>query len=372
MACIDIYYSGKDNYAADRHAVREVLKAAPEVRDSARANRAFLQRAVRFLAGEAGIRQIIDVGTGIPAAGNVHEVAAQVVAGARVAYVDNDPIVHVHANALLTGSGTTSIVLADLRDPEAILAHPKVAALIDFTQPVALLLVAIVHFITDQENPARILGVFRDALPTGSYLALSHATGDFRLAAARQAAAVRPGHLTGDLAHPRAGRRVLRRLGPGRTGPGPGSAVAAGRQTAPATGTGTSLDLRRSGLQEHMTAERSHLSPVRQFIRPNDPWFSPWPACQVSRLRGGQPDPGRLCKPTVMASRPNSSICSSSVRACTEPRKIGTASSVRTTVSRASSGAIPCAGGSVRTGSSAETAASSAPERSRTAANELG
>ena len=132
---------------------------------------------MRFLAGEAGIRQIIDVGTGIPAAGNVHEVAAQVAPGTRVAYVDNDPIVHVHANALLTGSGTTSIVLADLRQPEAIPAHPKVRALIDFSQPVALLLVAILHFITEQEDLDRILTAFRAGLPAGSYLALSHATG---------------------------------------------------------------------------------------------------------------------------------------------------------------------------------------------------
>ena len=94
----------------------------------ARANRAFLQRAVRFLAGEAGIRQFIDIGTGIPSAGNVHEVAGQVAPDARVVYVDNDPIVHVHANALLTGSGTTAIVLADLRDPAAILAHPSCAS----------------------------------------------------------------------------------------------------------------------------------------------------------------------------------------------------------------------------------------------------
>ena len=120
----------------------------------------------------------------------MHEVPAQVAPGTRVAYIDNDPIVHVHASALLTGSGTTSIVLADLRDPEAILAHPKVRALIDVTQPVALLLVAIVHFLTGQEAPAGILAAFRAALPAGSYLALSHATADFRPAAARQAAAV--------------------------------------------------------------------------------------------------------------------------------------------------------------------------------------
>jgi len=129
----DALLGGKDNYTPDRQAVRQLLKVAPEARDSARANRAFLQRAVRFLAGEAGIRQIIDIGTGIPAAGNVHEVAAQVAPDTRVAYVDNDPIVHVHANALLTDSGTTSIVLAGLREPEAVLAHPKVRALIDFS-----------------------------------------------------------------------------------------------------------------------------------------------------------------------------------------------------------------------------------------------
>ncbi len=186
----DALLGGKDNYAADRQAARQVLKAAPEVRDSARANRAFLQRAVRFLVGEAGIRQIVDIGTGIPAAGNVHEIAGQIAPQTRVAYVDNDPIVHVHANALLTGTGTTSIVLADLRDPEAILAHPKISALIDFSQPVALLLVAILHFITDAEDPARIVAAFRDALPAGSYLALSHATADLRPEAAQQAADV--------------------------------------------------------------------------------------------------------------------------------------------------------------------------------------
>src|ERR1035438_3834153 len=175
----DSYLGGKDNYAADREAVRQVLRAFPEVRAMARANRAFMQRAVRFLASEAGIRQFIDIGTGIPSAGNVHEVAGQVAPDARVVYVDNDPIVHVHANALLTGSGATSIVLADLRRSEVILAHPKLRGLIDFAQPVALLLVAILHFIKDEENPAGIVATLRDALPAGSFLALSHGTGDF-------------------------------------------------------------------------------------------------------------------------------------------------------------------------------------------------
>jgi SAM-dependent methyltransferase len=153
-------------------------------------NRAFLARAVRFLVRDAGIRQVIDIGTGIPAAGNVHEVAQQVAPDVRVAYVDNDPIVHVHADALLTGSGATAIVLADLREPGVILSHPQIRELIDFSQPAALLLVAILHFITDAEDPAAIVAALRDALAPGSYLALSHATGDFRPQAAVQAAAV--------------------------------------------------------------------------------------------------------------------------------------------------------------------------------------
>lgn len=175
----DAYLGGKDNYPADREAVRQVLRAFPEVRAMARANRAFMQRAVRFLAGEAGIRQFIDIGTGIPSAGNVHEIAGQVAPDTRVVYVDNDPIVHVHAHALLTGSGTTAIVLADMRAPEGILSHPNVRELIDFSEPVALLLIAIAHFLTDEEDPSRIIAVLRDALPAGSYLALSHGTADF-------------------------------------------------------------------------------------------------------------------------------------------------------------------------------------------------
>ncbi len=186
----DAYLGGKDNYAADREAVRLVMRAAPQVRDTARANRAFLGRAVRFLASEAGIRQFIDIGTGIPTAGNVHEVAARTAPGTRVVYVDNDPIVHTHANALLTGSGTTRIVLADLREPEAILGHPKVGELIDFGEPVGLLLVAIVHFLTDDEGPAGILARLRHALAPGSFLVLSHGTAGFQTEAARQAAAV--------------------------------------------------------------------------------------------------------------------------------------------------------------------------------------
>ncbi len=149
----DYYLGGKDNYLVDQQAAREILRIVPEVRLMARENRAFLQRAVRFLVGEAGIRQIIDIGTGIPTVGNVHEVATETAPDVRVVYVDNDPIVHVHASALLT--------------------------LIDLSQPVALLLIAILHFITDNKDPAGIVTAFRDALGPGTYLALSHGTSDF-------------------------------------------------------------------------------------------------------------------------------------------------------------------------------------------------
>lgn len=195
----DAYLGGRDNYAADREAVRQILRDFPEVRAIARANRAFMQRAVRFLVGEAGIRQFIDIGTGIPSAGNVHEVAGQAAPGTRVVYVDNDPIVHVHANALLTGSGSTSIVLADLRNPEGILGDPKLRGLIDFTEPVALLLVAILHFITEAEDPAGIVATLREALPPGSYLVLSHGTADFHPPGVAGQAAVGYEHATAPL-----------------------------------------------------------------------------------------------------------------------------------------------------------------------------
>jgi hypothetical protein len=171
----DYFLGGKDNYEVDRAAAARVIEAAPEVRVSVRANRAFMRRAVRFLA-DNGVRQIIDIGTGLPTSPNVHEVAQSADPGVRVAYVDNDPIVRAHAGALLTGVGNTRIVLGDLRDPQAILQHPGIRELIDFDQPVGLLLVAILHFVTDEEGPGKIVATLRDALPAGSYLVLSHAT----------------------------------------------------------------------------------------------------------------------------------------------------------------------------------------------------
>lgn len=174
----DYLLGGKDNYEVDRKAGDQLAAVAPEVWISVRANRGFLRRAVRHVVG-SGVRQILDVGTGLPTSPNVHEVAQEAAADVRVAYVDNDPIVKAHADALLNRAGTTSIVLADLRDPKSVVEHPEVRRIIDFDQPVALFLVAILHFIRDAEEPERIVATLRDALPAGSFLVLSHATDDF-------------------------------------------------------------------------------------------------------------------------------------------------------------------------------------------------
>ncbi|GAA1073676.1 MULTISPECIES: SAM-dependent methyltransferase [Kitasatospora] len=176
----DYYLGGKDNFPADREAAEKVLALSPLVRLSALANRAFLQRAVRHLA-EAGVRQFLDIGTGIPTAGNTHQTAQLVHPDARVAYVDNDPIVLVHSRALLAGSsrGTVTVTQADLRDPEKILADPQVRELLDLGRPVALLLFAVLHFVDDADDPYGIVRTLVDALPPGSHLALSHGTGDF-------------------------------------------------------------------------------------------------------------------------------------------------------------------------------------------------
>jgi hypothetical protein len=174
----DYLLGGKDHYEVDRQAGDELAAAAPEVRIGMRANRAFLRRAVRHVVGH-GVRQILDIGTGLPTSPNVHEVAQEVAPDTRVAYVDNDPIVKAHADALLGHSGTTSTVLADLRDPRSVVDHPDVRRVIDFGEPVALLLVAVLHFLTDTEKPGQVVATLRDSLPAGSFLVLSHATGDF-------------------------------------------------------------------------------------------------------------------------------------------------------------------------------------------------
>src|SRR5215472_378694 len=173
----DYWLGGKDNFEADRLAGEATIAAYPAIRASARANRAFLARSVRYLA-EAGVRQFLDIGTGLPTANNTHEVAQSVVPDSRIVYVDNDPLVLSHARALLTSSpeGATAYLDADLRDTDRIL---KLAAgTLDFTQPVAIMLLAILHYIPDTGEAQRIVARLVDAVPSGSYLVISHAASD--------------------------------------------------------------------------------------------------------------------------------------------------------------------------------------------------
>jgi hypothetical protein len=174
----DYWLGGKVNFAADRAAGDAVMAAYPGIVMSVRANRAFLARAVTFLAGEAGIRQFLDVGTGIPAANNTHQVAQSVAPSSRVVYVDYDPVVLLHARALLTSSdtGATDYIDADLRDPQTILS--RAAGTLDFSQPVAVMLIAVMHLIVDADEPYRLVGQLMDAVPAGSYLALSQVASD--------------------------------------------------------------------------------------------------------------------------------------------------------------------------------------------------
>ena len=174
----DYWLGGKDNFAVDRAAAERVLAVTPGLRFRVRANRAFLARAVRYLAGEAGIRQFLDIGTGIPSANNTHEVAQSIAPDARIVYADNDPIVLAHARALLASGphGSTQYVHGDVREPAAILS--AAAQTLDLSQPTALMLLGILHLIQDSEDPYQIVATLLDALPSGSYLALSHPASD--------------------------------------------------------------------------------------------------------------------------------------------------------------------------------------------------
>jgi hypothetical protein len=181
----DYFLGGENHFAADREAAAEVLKHSPSVRVAARENRAFLGRAVRYLAAEAGIRQFLDLGSGLPTTNNVHDVAQAAARSARVVYADNDPLVLVHARALLTSEpeGRTAYIHADLRDPAGILSDPVVRDVLDFGQPIALIMAAILHFIRDEDNPRQIIATLLEALPAGSYLAASHLTTEHDTAA---------------------------------------------------------------------------------------------------------------------------------------------------------------------------------------------
>ncbi|MFL6112867.1 MAG: SAM-dependent methyltransferase [Catenulispora sp.] len=176
----DYFLGGKDNFPADRQAAARILKGNPGMRDTCREQREFLRRAVRFLT-RAGIRQFIDIGTGLPTQENTHEVAQAIAPETRVAYVDNDPIVLAHARVLMADRdhGRTVFVHADARDPERLLADPMLTGVIDFTEPVAVLLIGILHFMPDDERPGELIRTLLDAVPAGSYLAISHGTTDF-------------------------------------------------------------------------------------------------------------------------------------------------------------------------------------------------
>lgn len=175
----DYYLGGNHNFAADRAAVEQIRAVIPDVEVGARANRAFLRRAVRFLT-DSGIRQFLDIGSGIPTLGNVHEIAQQADPTARVAYVDIDPVAVAHSRKILAGNDNATVIQADGRRPERVLADPDVRALLDFDQPIAVMLVAMLHFVSDDEDPAGILRAFRDAVPAGSYLVISHGSPDSR------------------------------------------------------------------------------------------------------------------------------------------------------------------------------------------------
>jgi O-methyltransferase involved in polyketide biosynthesis len=172
----DYWLGGKDNYAADRAMAEKLMEAIPGAVRSVRANRAFLKQAVRF-AVDSGVKQFIDVGSGLPTAENTHEIALNADPECRVVYVDNDPLVRVHGQALLARTGSTVVAQADLRYPEEILAHPGVAGLIDFDRPLGLLLLGVLHFLSDDEAYA-VVDRLRGAMVPGSVLVVSHLTAD--------------------------------------------------------------------------------------------------------------------------------------------------------------------------------------------------
>jgi SAM-dependent methyltransferase len=179
----DYWLGGSHNFLADQDVARAIAAVEPKMREIARANRQFLGRAVRYLAA-AGIHQFLDIGSGIPTEGNVHEVAQDADPGARVVYADVDEVAIAHSKAILAGHENATVVEADLREPEKILADDEVRRLIDFGQPAGLLLMVVLHFIADAEDPWRIVATLRDALAPGSYLVLGHATHEGRPAVA--------------------------------------------------------------------------------------------------------------------------------------------------------------------------------------------
>lgn len=174
----DYLLGGKDNYRADRDAAEKLRKVLPDVALACRQNREFLRSAVRYLASQEGIGQLIDIGSGLPTADNTHEIAQAARPGTRVVYADNDPVVVTHGQALLGSSANVAVINADLRRPGALVGSSLLGQLIDFTEPVAVLLVAVLHFIQDCEDPYGIVGVLRSVMAPGSFLVISHVTQD--------------------------------------------------------------------------------------------------------------------------------------------------------------------------------------------------
>jgi SAM-dependent methyltransferase len=174
----DYWLGGSNNFRADQDAARAMIAIEPNIRAMARANRDFMGRAVRFLAAEHGIRQFLDIGSGIPTGRNVHEVAQTAAPGSRVVYADVDEVAVAHSRLLLENNPDTAVIQADVRHPEHVLTAPETQLLIDFSQPTGLLLVSVLHFLDDADDPWAVMTHLRDALAPGSFLVLSHATGE--------------------------------------------------------------------------------------------------------------------------------------------------------------------------------------------------
>jgi hypothetical protein len=175
----DCLLGGENNFAVDQAAAEMMKSRAPELVDAAFANRGFHQRAAKWIA-EQGVRQFIDLGSGLPTVGNTHEVVRKVQPDARVVYVDNDPMVQLHGSRLLAGDEAAAVLLADLREPDAVLGSEAVRRLIDFSQPAAVMMTAVLHFVSDDDDPAGLVARYVAPLAPGSYLALSHTTGDHK------------------------------------------------------------------------------------------------------------------------------------------------------------------------------------------------
>jgi len=175
----DYMLRGHNYFEADERACQRLLNAVPHARDIAAANRGFHQRAAKWIA-EQGVRQFVDIGSGLPTVGNTHEVIERIAPGARVVYVDRDPMVALHSRAIIAGNDSVSVICADLREPETIIEHPDLRKMIDFGQPVGLLTTAVFHFVSDPADPWTLLSRYMDLLAPGSYLSLSHFTDDYK------------------------------------------------------------------------------------------------------------------------------------------------------------------------------------------------